>query len=194
MDLQHFTDNDRVISQTQELYTKAEDLDIVQHYGKRRTEEACLVISARQKQDLLNNHEDLEHYKLRSSNTALKNISKKLDEKLDYYRPEAFLNQYLETNDIPKNQAGKAKEVLQDTKDCHELVGKSPAGLAAAALYIAGVLTDNYEPCSKVQEKTSTTEPTLLKAYKIMVDHLGIEEEFQEKHPHRSRTRMKAEQ
>jgi len=61
----------------------------------------------------------------------------------------------------------KATEIINQAKEKYVTIGKSPGGIAGAALYIAGILEDDAQ-ASRV------TEVTIRNRYKELVRVLGI--------------------
>jgi transcription initiation factor TFIIB len=69
-------------------------------------------------------------------------------------------------------------DFLQDAKD-HErlLIGRDPRGIAAGALYIASILTDNRVTQREITMVAGATEVTVRNRYKELVRELKIEVE-----------------
>ncbi|TFF67934.1 transcription initiation factor IIB, partial [Candidatus Thorarchaeota archaeon] len=53
-------------------------------------------------------------------------------------------------------------------------VGKDPGGIAAAALYIAGILEDDRRTQREIAEASNVTEVTVRNRYKDLVRSLNI--------------------
>jgi len=70
----------------------------------------------------------------------------------------------------------KVLEVLQQAKDHRGLTtGKDPRGLAAGAIYIASILTDNRVTQREIANAAGVTEVTVRNRYKELVRKLQIE-------------------
>jgi len=53
--------------------------------------------------------------------------------------------------------------------------GKSPSGIAAAAIYIAGQLTEQVRTQREIADITNVTEVTIRNRYKQLTNALGID-------------------
>jgi transcription initiation factor TFIIB len=75
----------------------------------------------------------------------------------------------------------KAVDVLDDAAKYDVTSGKGPIGVAAAALYIAAVLSGEKKTQREVADVIGVTEVTIRNRYKEMVDSLGIKDEVEER-------------
>ena len=77
--------------------------------------------------------------------------------------------------DLPGEMQEKVLEVLQQAKDHRGLTtGKDPRGLAAGAIYIASILTDNRVTQREIAIAAGVTEVTVRNRYKELVRKLQI--------------------
>lgn len=172
---------------TKELTKKAEEKGLKTRYGKTRLKEACTKIAARQEQELVDNLQDFKYYNKKGLEKGVRTIARELEEYPPNYGTKVFLQKYEE--ELNQEIINKAKEILERSDELEELIGRSPSARAAASIYLAAVLTDNYMPNEKVVELSSVSEPTLRKTYTIMVDELDLVDELLDAHPYPSRTR-----
>jgi transcription initiation factor TFIIB len=69
----------------------------------------------------------------------------------------------------------KVLEVLQDARDYKGLItGRDPRGLAAGAIYIASILTNNRVTQREISKAAGITEVTVRNRYKELVRKLQI--------------------
>ncbi|BBD73894.1 transcription initiation factor IIB [Sulfodiicoccus acidiphilus] len=68
-----------------------------------------------------------------------------------------------------------AAEILEKAKDMGLTAGKDPAGLAAAAIYIAALLHDERKTQKEIAQVAGVTEVTVRNRYKELVQELKLE-------------------
>ena len=71
--------------------------------------------------------------------------------------------------------ARRAIEILEDAKEEGITIGKTPTGLAAAALYFAGKLEDERRTTVEIAKIGQVTDVTIRNRYKDLVKNLAIE-------------------
>ena len=69
----------------------------------------------------------------------------------------------------------KAKEIIEKVKNSDYANGKDPSGLAAASIYIAGLLTGEHKLQKEIAEVAGVTEVTLRTRYKEIIKLLNIQ-------------------
>lgn len=72
------------------------------------------------------------------------------------------------------NVLKRAAEILRRAKEKGITAGKDPAGLAAAAIYIASLLEDERRTQKEIAQVSGVTEVTVRNRYKELVRELGI--------------------
>lgn len=187
MDTSHYIHQEETLETMKQLYEQAKKQNLTQRHGSRRTQEACLKIAARKNQEMIKNIEDLEHYGRRGLDKSVRNIARKLDAYPPQYKPKVYLEQFELLVEPEILEA--AEEILDKCEDMQELVGRSTTAQAAAAVYIAAVMTDNYMPNDKIVEMGDVSEPTLRKTYRTMIEELDMVDRFLDMHPYPTRTR-----
>jgi len=75
---------------------------------------------------------------------------------------------------LPGTVGTKAVEILKQVIDEGMCSGKSPAGIAAAAIYTACVLEDAQRTQKEISEVTGVTEVTLRTRYKDIAEYLNL--------------------
>lgn len=183
---EHYINRQETIDKTEQLYKKAEEEDIPRRYGERKAEEACLKIAARQTQEILKNVEDLKHYNRNGLEKQVRSISREIGEYPEQYKPEAYLEKYKTKFEQPVIE--KAEQILEQSENIDELIGKKTSGKTAAAVYIASILKGNYISTNEILETADISEPTLRKIYTIMINKLELQQKFLNQHPYPKRT------
>jgi transcription initiation factor TFIIB len=69
----------------------------------------------------------------------------------------------------------KAAEIIRDAKKMGITAGKDPAGLAAAAIYVASLLENERRTQKEIAQAAQVTEVTVRNRYKELMKELGIE-------------------
>ncbi|MEM2046439.1 MAG: transcription initiation factor IIB [Candidatus Jordarchaeales archaeon] len=94
-------------------------------------------------------------------------------------RPNAadFIPRFAAELKLPPKTTSKALEILSKAKQLGITGGKDPTGMAAAALYIAGILTGERRAQREIAETSHVTEVTIRNRYKELVKKLGLEVE-----------------
>jgi len=115
------------------------------------------------------------------------NISKKevgrsyrfLIKELDYFIPPLKPSQYITKFSNQLAMAGKVEEIahkiLANARELKLTSGRGPTGIAAAASYIASVLTGERKTQREIAEIAQVTEVTIRNRYKELVDRLMFE-------------------
>ncbi len=75
----------------------------------------------------------------------------------------------------------KAIKILKDARLNDVTSGKGPTGVAAAAIYIAAVLSDEKKTQREIADVVGVTEVTIRNRFKEIVEKLGIAEEVESK-------------
>ncbi|MGY5854818.1 MAG: transcription initiation factor IIB [Candidatus Thorarchaeota archaeon] len=68
----------------------------------------------------------------------------------------------------------KATSIISTAREMGVTAGKAPGGIAAAAVYIAGILTDDRRTQREIAEATNVTEVTIRNRYKEIVRRLNL--------------------
>ncbi|MDI6798638.1 MAG: transcription initiation factor IIB [Candidatus Aenigmarchaeota archaeon] len=99
-----------------------------------------------------------------------------LIEKLDYPIPPFKLDQYISRLSNQLSMQGRAEgiahKVIRAARELRLTSGKSPAGIAAAASYIASVLTGERKTQEEIAREAQVTEVTIRNRYKELAEKL----------------------
>ncbi|WP_135819678.1 transcription initiation factor IIB [Halostella litorea] len=84
--------------------------------------------------------------------------------------PESYVPRFASDLGLGDRAERRARELLRDAKDEGVHSGKSPVGLAAAAVYAASLLTDDKVTQSSVGEVADVSEVTIRNRYNEILD------------------------
>jgi transcription initiation factor TFIIB len=87
--------------------------------------------------------------------------------------PESYVPRYASGLDLPDDVERRARELIDAAREAGVLSGKSPVGIAAAAVYAAALLTNEKVTQSEVSEVADVSEVTIRNRYKELLDAEG---------------------
>jgi transcription initiation factor TFIIB len=83
--------------------------------------------------------------------------------------PESYVGRFASDLDLSDEAEMRARQLLRDAKEQGIHSGKSPVGLAAAAVYAASLLTNEKITQNEVSEVTDVSEVTIRNRYKELL-------------------------
>ncbi|MEM5814937.1 MAG: TFIIB-type zinc ribbon-containing protein [Candidatus Aenigmatarchaeota archaeon] len=95
--------------------------------------------------------------------------------------PESFIPRFCSILGLSDKVQAKALEILKKVEKKGLSTGKGPTGVAAAAIYIASVLTGERRTQREIADALGITEVTIRNRLKEIATKLGIEKELEEK-------------
>ncbi len=98
-----------------------------------------------------------------------------LDIRMPIPDPKAYVSKIAAKAGVPERTQTKAIQILSEAEKRNAVVGKDPVGLAAAALYIACVLTGEKKTQKDIAEAAGVTEVTVRNRYKSLKEQLGLD-------------------
>jgi transcription initiation factor TFIIB len=102
-------------------------------------------------------------------------LATKMNLKIPVPDPLNYVPKIVSKLNLPRSIQEEVVSILQRAKKYpHLTVGKSPRGLAAAAIYISSILTDNRVTQRKVAKAAGVTEVTVRVRYKEIARELAI--------------------
>lgn len=102
-------------------------------------------------------------------------LVRKLKIKMPIPNPSNYVPKLITELGLPGEMQEKVLEVLDDAKAHGGLIiGRDPRGLAAGAIYIASILTDNRVTQREIASAAGVTEVTVRNRYKDLVRQLEI--------------------
>jgi len=95
--------------------------------------------------------------------------------------PKDYVPRFCSILNLSDKVQANAIKILKKAKKLDITSGKGPTGVAAAAIYIACVLTGEKRTQREVASIVNVTEVTIRNRYKELVEKLGLEAEVEEK-------------
>ncbi|RCU45922.1 transcription initiation factor IIB 2 [Haloplanus salinus] len=87
--------------------------------------------------------------------------------------PEQYVPRFASDLDLSEEATRQARELLRSSREAGVHSGKSPVGLAAAAVYAAALLTNESVTQSEVSEVANISEVTIRNRYKELLEAKG---------------------
>jgi len=100
---------------------------------------------------------------------AYRYIVRELDLEIAPTDPEAYLPRFVSALEVSNETESLARELLETSREANVHSGKSPVGLAAAAIYAAGRLTNEHVTQSEIAEVADVSEVTIRNRYQEML-------------------------
>ena len=104
-----------------------------------------------------------------------RHLTRELKLKLLPTSPQDYLSRFCSKLKLSKMTQEKANEVIEKAAEKELSSGKSPSGVAAAAIYIAAIICEEKRTQAEVAEVSGVTEVTIRNNYKVIADKLNIE-------------------
>ncbi len=102
-------------------------------------------------------------------------LARKMKLKMPIPDPKSYVPKILSQLSVSGNMQNVVLNILQDAKEHGRLLtGRDPRGLAAAAIYIASILTENRATQREIAAAAGVTEVTVRNRYKEFVRELEI--------------------
>ncbi len=108
-------------------------------------------------------------------------IVRKLKIKVRPSSPKDYISRFASILHLSPKTQNEALKILKKA-DVSELTsGRGPAGIAAAALYVAALLNDEKKTQREVADVAGITEVTIRNRYKELTERLGLEDKLSSK-------------
>jgi transcription initiation factor TFIIB len=101
-------------------------------------------------------------------------ILRYLNLKIPFSNPVEFVHRFGSELKLAGEAKKTAIDILQKAREERLTIGKDPKGMAAAAIYVASILTGQRRTQLEIARTARVTEVTVRNRYKEMVDKLGI--------------------
>jgi transcription initiation factor TFIIB len=101
-------------------------------------------------------------------------ILRYLNLKIPFSNPIEFVHRFGTELELPGDAKKKAIDILQLAREKRLTIGKDPKGMAAAAIYVASILTGARRTQLEIARTARVTEVTVRNRYKEMVTKLNI--------------------
>tara|TARA_B100001250_G_scaffold403931_1_gene419127 strand:+ start:1088 stop:2023 length:936 start_codon:yes stop_codon:yes gene_type:complete len=102
-------------------------------------------------------------------------LKKELGIRLRVNHPRDFIAGFCSKLGLPATTLSKTIDIIDGAERKELIDGKSPTGIAAAAIYIASYLTDHIRTQREIADISSVTEVTIRNRYKELANALDIE-------------------
>ena len=117
-------------------------------------------------------------YTLEASSFTTDGRSRKLAIKITPSSPQDYISRFSSILHLSPKSQNDALRILKKA-DISELTsGRGPAGIAAAALYVAALINDEKKTQREVADVAGITEVTIRNRYKELIDRLGLEDKL----------------
>ncbi len=105
-------------------------------------------------------------------------VMRKMNIKVKPSSPKDYISRFATVLHLSPKTQNHALKILKKA-DISELTsGRGPAGIAAAALYVAALLNDEKKTQREVADVAGITEVTIRNRYKELIEKLGIEDKL----------------
>jgi len=108
-------------------------------------------------------------------------IIRKLKIKVTPSSPKDYISRFSSILHLSPRAQNHALKILKKAEVAELTSGRGPAGIAAAALYVAALMNDEKKTQREVADVAGITEVTIRNRYKELIDKLGIEDKLKMK-------------
>lgn len=106
---------------------------------------------------------------------AYRFLLRELDLKVSPASPVDFVPRFCSLLDLGGDIRSKAIEIIKKATEAELTNGRGPIGIAAAAIYIAAILSGEHRTQKEVSDATGVTEVTIRNRYKELSEQLEID-------------------
>lgn len=159
------------------IYRKALEADLIRGRSIDAMVAACLYL-ANQKLRTARSLDDFEkasRVKRKAITRAHKVVKTKLRVRVEPAIPEEYTSRYANLLGLSPATVNKANELIEEARGRELTHGKSPTGVAAAALYVASRLGPSMRTQREIADVSGVTEVTIRNRYKELCASLGIQ-------------------
>ena len=108
-------------------------------------------------------------------------IVRKLKIKVTPSSPKDYISRFASILHLSPKSQNEALKILKKADTSELTSGRGPAGIAAAALYVAALLNDEKKTQREVADVAGITEVTIRNRYKELIDKLQLENKLKTK-------------
>jgi len=108
-------------------------------------------------------------------------IVRKLKIKVKPSSPKDYISRFSSILHLSPKSQNEALKILKKAEVSELTSGRGPAGIAAAALYVAALMNDEKKTQREVADVAGITEVTIRNRYKELTEKLGIEDRLNAK-------------
>ena len=103
-------------------------------------------------------------------------ITRKMDVKVKQSSPKDYISRFATILHLSPKTQNHALKILKRADVSELMSGRGPAGIAAAALYVAALLNDEKKTQREVADVAGITEVTIRNRYKELIERLSNED------------------
>ncbi len=168
---------DNVRETASKFYREAVNQDLIRGRSIESVSSASLYASCRENQvpRSLKEITEVSRVSKKDIGKSYRLITRELEIRLPPIDPARYVARFGSDLDISGETRTKAISIIRQAKEERLTSGKSPVGIAAAAIYIAAYLMGERKTQREVAEVTDMTEVTVRNRYKELVDKLDID-------------------
>lgn len=155
--------NDAIIEKTAYIYRKAIERKIIKGRSISALISASLYAACRDAETprTLNDIATASNIKRKELAKCYRILVKELNLKVPVLNSVQCISRISSKLDIPEKTKRHAIKILREYQSSGDIAGKNPIGLAATALYLANVITENKHTQREVAEAANITEVTI---------------------------------
>jgi transcription initiation factor TFIIB len=105
-------------------------------------------------------------------------IIRKMQIKVTPSSPKDYISRFSSTLHLSPKTQNDALKILKKADTSELTSGRGPAGIAAAALYVAALMNDEKKTQREVADVAGITEVTIRNRYKELIDKLDLEDKL----------------
>ena len=105
-------------------------------------------------------------------------ITRKIGIKVTPSSPKDYISRFASVLHLSPKTQNEALKILKKAEISELTSGRGPAGIAAAALYVAALLNDEKKTQREVADVAGITEVTIRNRYKELLERLDLEEKI----------------
>ncbi len=136
---------------------------------------ACRTYSIPRTLDEIANASDVERKEI---GRTYRFIARKLTISVTPSNPKSYISRFASLLHLSPKTQNDSLKILGKAENFELTSGRGPAGIAAAALYVASLLNNEKRTQREVADVAGITEVTIRNRYKELLDKLGIEEKL----------------
>lgn len=159
------------------LYRKAMKKHLIRGRSIEGITSAILYVTCRQYgvPRTLEEVRDVSRVGQKEISRAYRFLLRELDLKVTPASPIDFVPRFCSQLDLSGEIRSKAVEIIKKASEAELTNGRGPIGIAAAAIYIAAILSGEHRTQKEVSDVTGVTEVTIRNRYKELSEQLDID-------------------
>ncbi|HID19685.1 MAG TPA: transcription initiation factor IIB [Methanophagales archaeon] len=159
------------------LYRKAMKKHLIRGRSIEGITSAILYVTCRQYgvPRTLEEVRDVARVGQKEISRAYRFLLRELDLKVTPASPVDFVPRFCSLLDLSGEIGSKAVEIIKKASEAELTNGRGPIGIAAAAIYIAAILSGEHRTQKEVSDVTGVTEVTIRNRYKELSEQLDID-------------------